>query len=323
MNAPRRKRAVLGLPVKLKVTDKMQNVPAPMTSATGLQELTSRDCTYISKSLTESLDYFGVTVHERSDLGTMIREISWMGSFGAAPFLADGAIGVDNQRTLRAFLYVLQARDIARTLEACRDVKGDIAKIKKIRKKLDRLRHQDAPAQNTLFELEVAGMLTRAGLDVELSEPPRPDVVCHFKGAAIGLECKRVQNRDRLREQLKVARKQSTNQDLPAAAIIDVQPLLYRTNDPDRPVYFDQVESIEELRNIQSERLRQLALSITDDVEKAFVSGVGAVVLCAMTWAMSRQPSAYVWCWIVEPLAPKTDDGIALENLLRVILRQR
>jgi hypothetical protein len=257
----------------------MQNVSAPTTSADGLQELTSRDCTYISKSLTESLDYFGVAVHERSDLGIMIREISWMGSFGAAPLLAGGAIDVDRQRTLRAFPYVLQARDIARTLEACRDVKGDIAKVKGIRGKLDRLRHQDAPAQNALFELEVAGMLTRAGLEVELPLSPRPDVVCHFNGAAIGLECKRVQNRNRLRERLKKAREQITNQDLPAAVIIDVQPLLYRTNDSNKPVYFDQVESIEELRHIQSDRLRELAL--------------------------------------------KTDDGIVLANLLRIILRQR
>jgi hypothetical protein len=298
----------------------MQNVPAPTTSAAGLQELTSQDCTYISRSLTDSLDYFGVAVHESSDLGTMIREISWMGSSKSAPFLAGGAIDVDRQRTLRAFTYVLQARDLAHTLEACRHIKGDISKIERIRGKLDRLRYQDAPAQNAMFELEVAGVLMRAGLDVELPMPPRPNVVCHLNGAAIGLECKRVQNRDRLRERLKEAQEQIINQDLPAAVIIDVQPLLYRTNNPNKPVYFDQVESIGELRHVQSVRLRELALSITDDVEKAFDSGVGAVVLCAMKWGMSEQPSADVWCWIVEPLVPKTDCSIELANILRAIL---
>src|ERR1041384_6294234 len=145
----------------------MQNVSAPTTSADGLQEWTSRDCTYISTSLTASLDYFGGVVHERSDLGIMIRAIRWMGSFGATPLLAGGAIAVDRQRTLRALPYGLQARDIARTREACRDVQGDIAKVKGIRGKLARLRHQDAPAQNALFALEVAGLLTRAGLAVE------------------------------------------------------------------------------------------------------------------------------------------------------------
>jgi hypothetical protein len=218
---------------------------------------------------------------------------------------------------------VLQARDIARTLEACRYTTGDTSKIECIRGKLDRQRHQDAPGQSGLFELEVAGLLLRAGHEVELSTPPRPDVVCHFNGAAIGFECKRVQNRDRLRQQLKKARKQIVNQDLPAAVIIDVQPLLYRTNDPNKPVYFDQVASPEELQSIQSGRIRELGEGLADDVQKAFDSGVGAVILCAMTWGMSERPSAYVWCWIVEPLVPKTEYDVQLADSIRVMLQQR
>jgi len=300
----------------------MQNVPAPVIRATGPQELTSENCTHISRSLTESLDYFGVVVSEDSDLRRMIREIGWMGSFEAAPFSPGGAAYVDKQRTLRALPYILQARDIARTLEACRHVKGDFSKIVRIREKLDRLRYQDAPAQNILFEFEVAGVLIRAGLEVELPMPPLPDVVFHLNGVAIGLECKRVQNRNRLRERLKEAQEQIAKQDLPAMVIIDVQPLLYRSNDPNRPVYFDLVESIEELRRIQTTRIRELARSIADDIEKAFTNGIGAVVLCAMTWGISQRPSAYVWSWLVEPLVPKIDDGIPLENILRAILQR-
>jgi hypothetical protein len=186
----------------------------------------------------------------------MIREIGWMGSFGAAPLLPGGAIDVDRQRTLHALISLLQARDIARTLDACRHAVGDTSKVEGVRGKLDRQRYRDASSQNALFELEVAGLLLRAGLEVELSAPPHPDVVCRLNGAAIGFECKRVQNRDRLRQQLKKARKQITNQDLPAAAIIDVQPLLYRTADPNKPVYFDLVASIDELRRIHSARIR-------------------------------------------------------------------
>ena len=290
----------------------MQNKPALTTSATVLQELTSQDCTDISRSLSESLDHFGIAVHNSSDLGTIIREISWMGSFGPAPLSSGGASSVDPQRTFRAFLYILQARDIARTLAACRKAKGDLSKIERIREKLDRLRYQDASAQNTLFELEVAGALIRAGFDVELSMPPRPDVVCLLDGLAIGLECKRVQNRDRLRERLREARRQIANQDLPAAVIIDVQPLLYRTND---------VDSLEQLRSIQSACLKKLILSVTDDVEKAFDGGVNAVALCAMTWGLSAKPSAYVWCWIVEPMVPKVVYDIDLANAFRAILR--
>ena len=299
----------------------MRNTPAPTTSATVLQELSSQECTDISRSLIESLDHFGTAVHESSELGTMIREISWMGSFGSVPLSAAGASDADRQRALRAFTYVPQAQDIARTLQACRHAKGDISKINRIRQKLDRLRYQDVPAQNVLFELEVAGLLIRAGLEVELALPPRPDVVCFFNGTAIGLECKRVQNRDRLRERLGEAQDQITKQDLPAAVIIDVQPLLYRTNDPDKPVYFDLVRSLEELRSIQSARLQKLALSITDDVENAFDGGVGAVALYAMTWGLSERPCAYVWCRIVEPSVPKTDYEVELASPFRAVLR--
>ena len=251
----------------------------------------------------------------------MIREIRWMGSFGPAPLSAGGASGADPQRAFRAFLHILQARDIARTLAACCRAKGDLSKIERIREKLDRLRYQDVSAQNTLFELEVAGTLIRAGFDVEFSVPPRPDVVCLLDGSAVGLECKRVQNRERLRERLKDARVQIANQDLPAAVIIDVQPLLYRTNDPDKPVYFDLVRSLKELRSIQSARLQQLARSIADDMERAFDSGVGAIVLYAMTWALTERPSAYVWCRIVEPLVPKTDYDAELASAFSAVLR--
>ena len=308
---------------KLIVTDIPRNAAVSTTSRFGPQELTSQECLAISRSLTESLDHFGVEAPESSDIGTMIREIRWMGSFGSAPLLPGGAIDVNRQRTLQALVSVLQARDIARTLETCRHATGDTSKIKCIRKKLDRQRHQDADGQNALFELEVAGLLLRANFDVELSAPPRPDVVCRFNGAAIGLECKRVQNRNQLRQRLKKARKQIINQDLPAAAIIDVQPLLYRTDDPDKPVYFDQVASPEELRRIQSGRIRELGKSLAWEVQKAFDSGVGAVVLCAMTWAMSERPSAYVWCWIVEPLVPKTKYDVQLANEIREMLQQR
>lgn len=299
----------------------MQNAPLPMSSTTGIPELTSQECIRISRSLSESLDHFGMKVHGSSDLQIMIRELTWMGSFPMPPFSAEGAIGVDQQRALRAFACILQARDIARVLEACRYAKNGASKVRKIRGKLDRLRYQDARAQDTLFELQVAGLLIRAGLDVELSLPPRPDVVCRFNGMAMGLECKRVQNRDRLRERLSKARKQLTKQDLPAAVIIDVQPLLYRTNDPNKPVYLDLVSSHEELRGIQSVRLKKLALSVTGDVEKAFDGGVRAIALCAMTWGLSEQPSAYVCCWIVEPMVPNVGYDIELADAFGAILR--
>lgn len=305
------------------MTDTMENVALPTVGGSSLRELTSQECTAIARSLTESLDHFDVAVHESSDLATMIHEIGWMGSFGGAPLLPGGAIDVDRQRTLRALISVLQARDIARTLEACRHAVGDTSKVEGIRGKIDRQRYQDASAQNALFELEVAGLLLRAGLEVELSTPPHPDVVCRLNGAAIGFECKRVQNRDRLRQQLKKARKQITKQDLPAAVIIDVQPLLYRTNDPKKPVYFDLVPSIEELLRIHSAQIRELGESIAPDVQKAFDSGVAAVVLCAMTWGMSEQPSAYVWSWIVEPFVPKTEYDVQLAHAIRVALQQR
>ena len=79
--------------------------------------------------------------------------------------------------------------------------------------------------------------------------------------------------------------------------------------------------SLEELRSIQTTRLEKLALSITEDVEKAFDSGVGAIALYAMTWGLSEQPSAYVWCRIVEPLVPRSKYDVELASTFRAVLR--
>ncbi len=274
-------------------------------ASTAPVELTPSKCREIASSLAASLTYFDVKPHPRSDLALMIVDLDWMADNGGLPIGSLGAAGIDKPRALHGLARLIQAQEVARVLQCCQAVRGAEKKVGHLASQLNRLRTMEKPAQATLFELDIAARLSRFLPDVTLADPPAPDVVCVIPGIGqLGFECKRPHRRGGLWRGLRDATSLIKRQTFPCFAIIDAQPLLYGTNDPIRQVYFDLLESQEDLKLHHGRSIRELIDSSAPELKRAFEGGVLGLCLCAMTWgfvsASSGKPGAYVYSWVAE-----------------------
>lgn len=265
-------------------------------------ELTAEACREIADTMRWALDRFGIDPHPASDLARMIEDVSWLGQFEPLPIRGDAALAVDPERALLTLARILQAKELARTLAISTIVPGAATRVAQLASKLDWMTTVESPAQNTYTELDVAARLARHA-QVRFLDPPALDITCSFESHGdLAVECKRVRSWKQIGKRLRDAVDQAGKQHLPTLVVLDVQPLLYRTNDPERRVYFDLLDDVSQLRAQHEANLVRIVSDADADIQRALNRGIQAVCVCAMTWGwvLSTPEYRYSWvsCWV-------------------------
>jgi hypothetical protein len=286
-----------------------------------LRHLASAECAATARSLRESCAHFDLRLVSGCDLDVMIRDLEWAGSFEGRVLSEAGAASHDRDRAFRAFLAHEQASRIAAALQQCQSVAGSPQKVRSVKKRLDRLRTQCAPAQDTLLELEIAGRLVGSWWDVSFDEP---DVVLRSEGAdPVAIACKRPQNRDRLRERIPEAVRQIENSGIPGIVVLGVEPIVHASRDPKRPAHFEADTPEEHWR--EADRLVDgLFESVAKDAAEAMTPMVCGLLMCATVTGASRNPLAFVFRWSVRRVPNLAHpSGPAVTEMVRALLNRR
>lgn len=282
-------------------------------------ELAADTCREIAGTMRWALNRLGIAPHRESDLARMIRDIDWLAQFGPIPIRSDAALAADRERALMAFARILQAKELARTLAICTILPGAAIRVAQLASKLDRIVTVESQAQNTYTELDVAARLARHAR-VRFLDPPALDITCSFEnGGELAVECKRVRSLRQIGKRLSDAVHQAQNQPLPAIVVLDVQPLLYQTDDPERPVYFDLLDDASQLRAQHNANLAEIVSYAEGDIQRALNRGIQAVCVCAMTWGFVTPTGEYRYEWVRCWLATEPDVREALPMLDRLM----
>lgn len=132
--------------------------------------LTGRRCARAAASLLAEIRALNVTLPTSSHLATLLRRLEALGQ-QCPGRLADGALTPEEAGVAR---YIDQAERLELTLATLRKrglLRAGDARLRGLRKGLDRLRSLTLPAQDHLAELELCAWLARGGLDVAFEEP--------------------------------------------------------------------------------------------------------------------------------------------------------
>jgi hypothetical protein len=262
--------------------------------------VTAKQCQLVAAQIGSALDRFGLHLNPASDLAQMVREMEWLGSFDADPFSPGGAAeksrGADKERFISAFLHLEQARRIADALTWAAKVANSETVVRWLRKRIDRIATQDEKSQDYLFELEIAARFASKGLTVSLEEP---DIVVTLpNGFRFAFACKRPRHAGRVGPMVREAADQVTGSGLPGIAVIGVEALLHRSEDPTRKTVFYAASNPESAR-AEGERIVGEAIAeARKDISRAFEKGLGGILFCGIMTFTSQRPSAYAWNWI-------------------------
>lgn len=273
------------------------------------QELTSGHCREVAHHLRTRLNALGLTLGAASPLARLLVEVDWMASFDGPPLdETSGASRVDAERAADAVIRFLQMQDITATLVALGRVALENPEaVKALRKRFDRIETQTADTQDRLFELEVAGRLARRGIRVEFDEP---DIVAKSHGLGrFSIACKRPHNLDRLRERIDKGAAQIARRGLQGFVVLDLQPLIFETNDNARPTRFYELHGDAQLAHELAADMDGRIAVVADTVARARqVERVAGVVFAAMGWGMTENPPrpTYEWAWVTRPSIPWT-----------------
>jgi hypothetical protein len=262
-------------------------------------QVRASECAEWAKVLREALQACDVAVHRASDVGRMIAELEWLGTFPPDAPQPDAAWAENPARAKIAFPLYEQAIRVAQAVAFSRGIPGARERVLKLRKRLDRLTTQDEQAQDFLFELEVGARFTRLGLTITFDEP---DIVMHSsEGHRLGLACKRPRNVDRLRERLGEAADQITAGDDQGLIVIGVEPLFHKSHDPERPTvtYLGDASMV----RAEANRILDNALgSARLEIVSALGKGVAGILFCGVVTGWARQVAegrdAYHYQWI-------------------------
>ena len=203
--------------------------------ATTIHEFSADDCNAVASSLRESLDLLNVNKPAlSSDLGRILTNLDWMGSFPSPPLRPGGAAEEDRDRAVKGFLQFEQAKRVALSLKYCRDLPGasdPSRKVTTIRKAFDRLTTHGSATQDILLEFEVAGRLRHRELILEFDEPDLRVKLPVFSGT-VGLACKRPRMLSSMPNSIRDAVHQIETAKIPSIIVIGVEAILY-SNSPD------------------------------------------------------------------------------------------
>lgn len=273
------------------------------------RELTSSHSREVAYQLRARLDALGVTLGPASPRARLLVEVDWMASFDGPPLdETSGASRVDTERAADAVIRFLQMQDITAALVALGPVAlGNPEAVRALRKRFDRIETQTADAQDRLFELEVAGRLARRGIVVEFDEP---DIVAKSHGLGLfSLACKRPHNLDRLRERIGKGAAQIASRGLQGFVVLDLQPLIFTSNDDSHPTRFYELRGDAQLAHELAADMDGRIAVVADTVARARqVERVAGVVFAAMGWGETKNPPrpTYEWAWVTRPSIPST-----------------
>lgn len=258
-------------------------------------ELTGAMCRRAAASLRESLSALAVNVPPSSDLGSMLRDLDTMGTAPGLVLHPETPEGVKRD-LFEKFMRFEQANRLAGALARCRSLPGVERKARALRKQLDRLRDQDSPAQDTLFEFEIAARLSLASSGVRFDEP---DLVLDSPGfGPLVFAVKRVRNTEKLARRLVEARDQIHRCGHPGIIVVSVEPILHFMTPAGRPGIYG-AETREEFSEAANDAVRSVAAACGRTLAQSMSTSVAGVFICAMMTGFVLRPASYTYKWVV------------------------
>ena len=187
--------------------------------------LTGRRCVRAAASLLAEIQALGVTLPNSSHLATLIRRLEALGQ-QCPGRLADGMLSPDDAGVAR---YIDQAERLQLALATLRKhglLRAGDARLRGLRKGLDRLRSLTLREQDHLAELELCAWLARGGLDVAFEEPDI--VVSGVRGFdRLGVAVKRPQSTKATRGLFRSATDQARRSGIPTIVAMCVDAALH------------------------------------------------------------------------------------------------
>jgi len=264
--------------------------------------LQAPECRQVVSKLRQALGFFRLTPNPVSDLARMIRELEW---------LADNLDSIsDVPRYDRAFPLIEQASRIAFALESLQPVSGAEAKVRWLRKRIDRLTTQTEQAQDYLFEIEVAGRLARAELELAFREP---DIVVSLPQTGdVLLPCKRPRTpagfADKLHEAVSQVRRAGGG---PAVTIVSIEAMLQPLGGASPAPVGDSYLARETLRGAVELARDEIALGQKSAINRHLAAeGIVGLFIWALGAAKIMRPSSYASEWMGMSI-PRDDERSA------------
>ena len=240
----------------------------------------------MAASIRESLSILNVSLHSQSDLHRMLVELEAMAK---SP----------DPSTQWGVPLIEQTQRLANALMGVRRVPGASEKVHSCQNQLNRLETLDSKAQDTLFEIEIAGRLSSGGLAVALTEP---DVVATVPGFGdVSLACKRPRSKNGIRKRLGQAATQITQRGRPGVIVMGVEALLHppkTVKGLTKPTLWI-AETNKDLAEMGSRVLQaiheEMAPVIARDCSRPLVVGIAWVGVIA---GRVREPLSYASHWL-------------------------
>jgi hypothetical protein len=245
------------------------------------------ECASVAASLRDSERELGLTLHPRSDLADMIRELE------AFSKEADPAGNPARPTFDRAFI-IDQASRIASALEHLRGVQGFDQVKKWLGKRLNRLRTQTQEAQDHLFEIEIAGRLAQAGAAIELPDPP--DIVATLPPfGAVPIECKRPRNARSAIRALREGSRTIEKAGRPGVLVVSLEVLLNTT--PAGKVMRWRAPTMDALERALRDDIHRLVDAILGRFELVGPNSAAGIIWVGIASALIDEPRSYGSSW--------------------------
>jgi hypothetical protein len=270
--------------------------------ARAYNRVTAEECRQLAQLLRESLTTFEFAPNPTSDLARMMKALEWLGSFPSDAYQPDAAFAVNRARSMETFRLLEQAKRTTEALRWARTIPGSQQAVFKLDSRLNRLIDQDASALDFFFELDIAFRLAMRGLLVSFDEP---DLVLTTGTERVGLACKRPRNLRQMRKSIRVAKKQVLRQPFPGFILINVEAMLHKSGDPQKPTVTYHVPTPEQLGEIVNPMIDEWVGRARPEIQEAFADGIWGVLFCGIvTGIADRAPGglpAIIWEWFRRP----------------------
>lgn len=193
-----------------------------------IREVRAEDCAVLASLLSGALARMGVKVNRTSDISRMLSALEWLGSFPPTAPQPDTAYKQDRKRAVEAAVLFEQASRLAAVITLAEGIPGGVQIVRKLKKRIDRMKTQDEPAQDFFFELDIAQRLYKRGFSVAFEEP---DIVLGVEDK-VGLACKRPRRFERLRQRIEEGSEQVERSQLPGFVVVGLEALFHKSGDP-------------------------------------------------------------------------------------------
>lgn len=300
----------------------------PTVRKNNLKPITPSMCRRIVRSLNKSEKHFGLRKNPTCTLATTIKQLEWLASVDKAP-LIPAAWESNPERTRKAFLRIEQAQRLANALERIRNVPGAPEKVRSVLKEYNRLKSQDEPSQDILFEIEIAGRLAINSLSPAFDEP---DIIVGSSSLwnELGIACKRPRKVSTFPRNLADAARQINSSGTPGVIVANLEPLFHRSQVPraDNPKKMKPIvwksDTIQELDQYADNIANHAMKYVKRDLRRLFEKHqlLLGVIFAGMITGWNHSPAANIWQWrshtVVNPHVEGSQQIVErLSNLIR------